>query len=82
MSRKIVSRTVRIPEGLDVSLKVIAARGGLDKSDLYELGAVIVLMIAEKGLPCPELGFRLQHYNPRAMQILNKILAKKLVVEG
>lgn len=66
-----VSRTVRLPEDLDVEVKVLAAKARIDKSDVYELGAVVILTIARQGKAPAEL---LRALPPRHRELLSKIV--------
>jgi len=55
---KRVQRSIQVLESLDIELKKKAAELKIDKSDLYELGARLVLAVLELGyLPdnCAEL---------------------------
>jgi len=67
-------RTIMIPEQLDIELKKLAAELKLDKSDLYEAGAVLVLAIREEGRIPAELARRARQLSPRAADILATVV--------
>lgn len=77
VSSQVVSRTVRVPESIDIELKKLAADLKLDKSELYEAGAVLVLAVRlEKRVPA-ELAKRVRQLSPKAAEVLVKIVTKR-----
>ena len=71
---RVVSRTVRLPEDLDIELKILAARAKLDKSELYELGARVVLAILKSGFVPDGLGYVLQERDSEALERLQQLV--------
>jgi len=70
-------RTIMIPEPLDIELKKLAAELKLDKSDLYEAGAVLVLAIRKEGRIPAELARRVKQLSPKAAGTITKIIIKR-----
>jgi hypothetical protein len=70
----VVSRNVRVPERLDIELKKLAAEARLDKSDLYELGARIVLALASEGRLPLDLANILKRRDPKALETIGKVI--------
>ena len=65
-------RTVFVPLSLDIELKKKAAELQVDKSDLYELGARILLAILEaKHIP-EELESIIEKRDPEALKLIKK----------
>ena len=78
---RIVTRSVRIPEKLDVALKVLSSQARLDKSDLYQAGAVLVLAIARMGRAPSELLSIARVYDPKTVKIISRLIESKAVIE-